>query len=307
MASWKVEGARPVADYARRPSRGHATFRADRARSSRFPLKHRQEPADVHHRTTHEPYQGLPLDHHLREGDGDGAGRPRRHHPLCRRAGFRHPRTTSSSRRCAPSSKAGRNTRRSPASRSSARRSAGSSNGRTACATPRTRRCSYAAAQAGHLQRAHRDPRPGGRGHRPRPVLGELSGHGPARGRDPGGGRGRCRGRVPADAATARRGDHREDEVAALQQPMQPVGRVLPGGGRRRARRGAAPAPAGMGACRRHLRAHPLRRRTVLHDGAGRARSARTHPDDERILEGVLHDRLASRLRGGARRRSSRR
>ena len=78
-------------------------------------------------------------------------------------------------------------------------------------------------------------------------------------------------------AGPARIRDYREDEVADSEQPLQPVRRGLLGAGTLEALAdGAAAASARVGARGRHLRAHHLRRRTVLDDGAGRARSARS-------------------------------
>jgi aspartate aminotransferase len=51
---------------------------------------------------------------------------------------------------------------------------------------------------------------------------------------------------------------------------------------------------------RRYVRAFALRRARVLHAGRGGARALRSHADHERPLQGLLHDRLAARLRGGA-------
>ena len=118
-------------------------------------------------------------------------------------------------------------------------------------------------------------------------------------GAQPGGGPHRRGERVPIGAGPTRSSDHREDQVADPEQPLQSVRGGLLGAGHRRDRRRAAAASARVGARRRHLRAHHLQRRAVLDDGAGRTRSARAHPDHERALEGLLHDRLAHRLRGG--------
>ena len=63
-----------------------------------------------------------------------------------------------------------------------------------------------------------------------------------------------------------------------LNSPSNPSGALYSARDLGGARRGAAPASAGVGAHRRHLRAHPLRRRAVRDDGAGRARPAGAHP-----------------------------
>ena len=55
--------------------------------------------------------------------------------------------------------------------------------------------------------------------------------------------------------------------------------------------------PARLGADRRHVRAPALRRPQVLHAGPGRAEALRAHADHQRPVEGLLHDRLAHRLR----------
>jgi hypothetical protein len=111
------------------------------------------------------------------------------------------------------------------------------------------------------------------------------------------------RQRLQADRRDAGKGDHAEDQVAADELAVEPVGRGLH---RRRApgdRRRAAEASACLGADRRHVRAPDLWRLRLPHDRRGRARALRAHADDERRLEGLCDDRLAHRLRGRSARR----
>ena len=55
--------------------------------------------------------------------------------------------------------------------------------------------------------------------------------------------------------------------------------------------------PACLGDDRRHVRAPRLRRFPIHDDRPGRAASLRAHADCQRRLQGLLHDRLAHRLR----------
>ena len=98
-----------------------------------------------------------------------------------------------------------------------------------------------------------------------------------------------------------------EDQVVPVQRALQPVGRRLQQGRDQGADRRADAAPARLGADRRHVRAPALRRPRVLHAGPGRARPVRAHADPERLLQGLLHDRLAARLCAAGPSRSSRR
>ena len=63
---------------------------------------------------------------------------------------------------------------------------------------------------------------------------------------------------------------------------------------------------ARVGADRRHVRAPALRRPRVLHAGPGRARLVRAHAHHERLVQDLLHDRLAAGLSAPAPSRSSR-
>ena len=105
------------------------------------------------------------------------------------------------------------------------------------------------------------------------------------------------RGRLQADAGGARAGDHAEDQVADLQLAVEPDRRRLYTRAELKALTDVlVEAPARLGADRRHVRAPGLRRLRVLDAGAGRAAALRAHADDERRVEGLLHDRLAHRL-----------
>ena len=83
-----------------------------------------------------------------------------------------------------------------------------------------------------------------------------------------------------------------------LQLPQQPhrLGDLPPRA--RGAGRGAASARL-PDHHRRHLRAAALRQRAVLQHRQRRAGSRVAHPGGERLLQGVLDDRAAARLRGG--------
>ena len=82
-----------------------------------------------------------------------------------------------------------------------------------------------------------------------------------------------------------------------LNSPSNPSGRRLyPGRNEGPHRRLGRPSPC-LGDDRRHLRAHRLRRLRLRHPGPSRARHSRPHAHRQRGLQGLLHDRLAPRLR----------
>ncbi len=104
------------------------------------------------------------------------------------------------------------------------------------------------------------------------------------------------RGRLQDEAGGAGARDHAEDQVGAVQLAVEPDRRRLYAPGARSADRRADAASACLGADRRHVRASRLRRIRLHHAGADRAETLRAHADDQRLLEGLLHDRLAHRL-----------
>ncbi len=146
--------------------------------------------------------------------------------------------------------------------------------------------------QAGHLRGLRRDPRPGRRGHRPRPVLDHLPRVDPPRGRRAGGGRGRRDDRLPGLGRAVGGGAHRAHEGPALRLPLEPDRRGLhPRAGRGRRPLGRRARP--VGADGRDLRAPGLRRRRVLLAAGGRAGAARQVRRRQRCRQDVRDDRLA--------------
>ena len=91
-------------------------------------------------------------------------------------------------------------------------------------------------------------------------------------------------------------GDHAEDQMGAAQLAVESVGRGLYARRIEGAHRRAGEASACARDDRRHVRASRLRRLQVLDAGAGRARALSAHAHHQRLLEGLLHDRLAHRL-----------
>ena len=79
--------------------------------------------------------------------------------------------------------------------------------------------------------------------------------------------------------------------------PSNPTGAGYSRAGAAGADRRPPPPPAGLGDDRRHVRAHRLPALRLLHPGRSRAAPPRPHPDRQRRLQGLRHDRLAHRLR----------
>ena len=94
--------------------------------------------------------------------------------------------------------------------------------------------------------------------------------------------------RLQADAGSARKGDHAEDQVADPQLAVEPDRRRLHARRAEGADRRADEAPARLGAHRRHVRAPRLRRLRVHHAGRGRAGAEGAHADAERRLQGLF-------------------
>ena len=87
------------------------------------------------------------------------------------------------------------------------------------------------------------------------------------------------------------------DQVDHLQLAVEPDRRRLHQGRAQDDHRRAGEASARLGDDRRHVRAPGLRRLRVLHAGRDRAAALRAHAHGQRRVEGLLHDRLAHRLR----------
>ena len=130
----------------------------------------------------------------------------------------------------------------------------------------------------------------------PAPFWVSYPGNGAAVRRHPGAGAVPAEQRLQVAARGARRGDHAQDQMADPELAVEPDGRRLYRGRFARGGRRAAAPPACLGHDRRHVRAPRLRRFRIPHDRPGRAAPLRAHPDRQRRVEGLLHDRLAHRL-----------
>ena len=82
-------------------------------------------------------------------------------------------------------------------------------------------------------------------------------------------------------------------------QPSNPTGACYTREQLKALDRRAAQASAGLDPVGRHVRASDLRRLQVPHHRRGRAEALRPHADDERRVQGLLHDGLAHRLLRG--------
>ena len=130
----------------------------------------------------------------------------------------------------------------------------------------------------------------------PGAVLGIVPGNGAAVRRHSGAGPVPAEQRLQIAARGSRRGDHAEDQVADPELAVEPDRGGLYRGRIEGGSRGPAAPPACLGHDRRHVRAPGLRRFRIPDDRAGRAAPLRAHPDRQRRVEGLLHDRLAHRL-----------
>ena len=147
------------------------------------------------------------------------------------------------------------------------------------------------------LQRVRGDAGARRRSDHPGAVLGLLSRHGA-------GLRWRAGHRACREAqgfkltrGAAGGGDHASDALAADQFAEQPDRRELHSATNiARSPTCWRSIPHVHGHDRRHLRAHPLRRRHHAASSGGRARTARPHAGDQRRFEDLRHDRLADRL-----------
>ncbi len=287
------------------PERANPSVLRRRARIARSP-RHLTDRSGSHGRVTAgfpcsraQPHQALADacdDPEVARAQGGG---PRRHRAGRRRAGFRHAREHQGR------GDRGDQTRRDEVHEH--RGHPGAARGRRAQVQAGEQGRLYAGSvlrrpgrQERHLQRDDGDAERRRRGHRRSTLLGELSRHRAARGRQARGRRDETRGRIPADAGRARSRDHEEHQVDHLQPAVQSDRRLLHARAVEGFDRRARQASAGLDPVGRHVRAPRLRRLQIPHHRRSRAEAVRPHADDERRLQGLLHDGLAHRLLRGA-------